>query len=125
MDTKPTAQKWYSITPLAASADSGAPEVEVFVLGNIGDRWDEDGVIASEMVKDLSKLQASKITLRINSYGGSVTDGLAIYNALKRHSAPVHAVIEGVALSCASYIAMAGDTIEMAENSQMMMHDPW
>lgn len=97
----------------------------MFVLGNIGDRWDEDGVIASEMVKDLSKLQASKITLRINSYGGSVTDGLAIYNALKRHSAPVHAVIEGVALSCASYIAMAGDTIEMAENSQMMIHAPW
>lgn len=125
MDTKPTAQKWYSITPLAAATEGAAPEVEVFVLGNIGDRWDEDGVIASEMVKDLSKLQASKITLRINSYGGSVTDGLAIYNALKRHSAPVHAVIEGVALSCASYIAMAGDTIEMAENSQMMIHAPW
>jgi ATP-dependent protease ClpP protease subunit len=125
MDTKPTAQKWYSITPLAASADSGAPEVEVFVLGNIGDRWDENGVIAADMVKDLSKLSASNITLRINSYGGSVTDGLAIYNALKRHTAPVHAVIEGVALSCASYIAMAADTIEMADNAQMMIHAPW
>ena len=125
MDTKPTAQKWYSITPLAAAQDSVAPEVEVFVLGNIGDRWDEDGVIAVDMVKDLSKLEASRITLRINSYGGSVTDGLAIYNALKRHSAPVHAVIEGVALSCASYIAMAADTIEMAENAQMMIHAPW
>ena len=125
MDTKPTAQKWYSITPLAAAQDSVAPEVEVFVLGNIGDRWDENGVIAADMVKDLSKLEASRITLRINSYGGSVTDGLAIYNALKRHSAPVHAVIEGVALSCASYIAMAADTIEMADNAQMMIHAPW
>lgn len=125
MDTKPTAQKWYSITPLAAAQDSAAPEVEVFVLGNIGDHWDENGVIAADMVKDLSKLEASRITLRINSYGGSVTDGLAIYNALKRHSAPVHAVIEGVALSCASYIAMAADTIEMADNAQMMIHAPW
>ena len=97
----------------------------MFVLGNIGDRWDENGVIAADMVKDLSKLEASRITLRINSYGGSVTDGLAIYNALKRHTAPVHAVIEGVALSCASYIAMAADTIEMADNAQMMIHAPW
>jgi hypothetical protein len=54
-----------------------------------------------------------------------VTDGLAIYNALKRHPAPVSVEVDGVAISCASYIAMAGDTITMAKNALMMIHAPW
>ncbi len=117
--------KWYEIKALAQQGD-GAPVVaEIYVYGNIGDRWNEDGVIASEMVRDIAALEADQITLRINSYGGSVTDGLAIYNALKRHPAPVHVQVDGVAISCASYLAMAGDTVTMARNAQMMIHAPW
>ena len=117
--------KWYEIKNLA-NTDQAAPKVaEVFVYGNIGDRWNEDGVIASDLVRDLRALVVDTITLRINSYGGSVPDGLAIYNALKRHSATVNVHVDGVAISCASYIAMAGDTITMAKNAQMMIHAPW
>jgi len=82
-------------------------------------------VIASELVREIALLDADAITLRINSYGGSVTDGQAIYNALKRHPAPVSVHVDGVAISCASYIAMAGDTVTMAQNAQMMIHAPW
>ncbi len=118
--------KWYEIKAAAKSDDASAPTVvEIYIYGNIGDRWDEDGVIASEMVRDIAALEADEITLRINSYGGSVTDGLAIYNALKRHPAPVSVFVDGVAISCASYIAMAGDTVTMAKNAQMMIHAPW
>lgn len=118
--------KWYEIKAAAKSDDASAPTVaEIYIYGNIGDRWNEDGVIASEMVRDIAALEADEITLRINSYGGSVTDGLAIYNALKRHPAPVNVFVDGVAISCASYIAMAGDTVTMATNAQMMIHAPW
>lgn len=118
--------KWYEIKAAAKSDDASAPTVaEVYIYGNIGDRWNEDGVIASKMVRDIAALEADEITLRINSYGGSVTDGLAIYNALKRHPAPVNVFVDGVAISCASYIAMAGDTVTMAKNAQMMIHAPW
>lgn len=118
--------KWYEIKAAAPVAQGEAPKpAEVLIYGNIGDRWNEDGVIASELVRDLSALEADTINLRINSYGGSVPDGLAIYNALRRHKATVNVFVDGVAISCASYIAMAGDTITMAKNSQMMIHAPW
>ena len=121
--------KWFEIkaaAPQAAGGTDDAPVVAtIYVYGNIGDRWDEDGVVASEMVREIAALEADVIELRINSFGGSVTDGLAIYNALKRHPAPVNVFVDGVAISCASYIAMAGDTITMAKNAQMMIHAPW
>lgn len=117
--------KWYEIKAMAQQGDGALVVAEIYVYGNIGDRWNEDGVIASEMVRDIAALEADEITLRINSYGGSVTDGLAIYNALKRHPAPVAVHVDGVAISCASYLAMAGDTVTMARNAQMMIHAPW
>ena len=117
--------KWYEIKALAASEADAPKTVEIYIYGNIGDKWNEDGVVASEMVRAIAALEADAIHLRINSYGGSVTDGLAIYNALKRHPAPVTVFVDGVAISCASYIAMAGDTITMAKNAQMMIHAPW
>ncbi|KAK0329192.1 hypothetical protein LTR94_037805, partial [Friedmanniomyces endolithicus] len=70
-------------------------------------------------------LDVEQLTVRINSYGGSVTDGIAIHNALKRHKATVTTVVDGIAASIASLIAMAGDTVEMAENAQIMIHAPW
>lgn len=124
--TTPAAQpsRWYEIKAQAPSA-AGSAQAEIFVYGNIGDRWNEDGVIASDFVRDINALNVDTINLRINSYGGSVPDGLAIYNALKRHRAAVAVFVDGVAISCASYIAMAGDTITMAKNAQMMIHAPW
>jgi hypothetical protein len=62
--------------------------------------------------------------VRINSPGGSVFDGIAIYNALKRHDAAVTVWIDGIAASIASMIAMAGDEVVMPENAMLMLHDP-
>jgi ATP-dependent protease ClpP protease subunit len=127
--------KWYEIKARhgvdaagsvpSALATSDARTAELYIYGNIGDRWDENGVIAADLVRELAALDADTITVRINSYGGSVPDGLAIYNALKRHKASIDIQVDGVAISCAGYIAMAGDTVTMAENAMLMIHAPW
>jgi len=119
---KPT--QWYEIQARAKSGDAPAT-AEIFIYGNIGDRWDENGVIAAELVRELSGLDVEQINVRINSYGGSVPDGIAIFNALRRHPAQVDTFVDGVAISCASLLAMAGKTITMAENAQLMIHAPW
>src|SRR3546814_3727872 len=80
--------------------------------------WSSD-VCSSDL-----EITASEITVRINSDGGVVTDGLAIYNALKRHPATISVVIDGIAASIASLVAMAGDTVSMHANTLMMLHAP-
>ena len=127
-----TPQKWYSIrsrTALAAVAQGAtqpaASAAEIFIYGDIGESWWGDTVTAAQFVKDLEALDVQAITVRINSYGGSVTDGIAIHNAIKRHPASVTIAIDGLAASIASLIAMAGDTVEISENAMLMVHAPW
>ena len=67
----------------------------------------------------------SQINLYINSLGGSVKEGVAIYNQLRRHPANVTAYIDGFACSVASVIAMAADRIVMPKNAVMMIHNAW
>lgn len=83
------------------------------------------GISADTFVKDLQAIKAGSIDVRINSPGGSVFEGLAIYNALKNHPATITVHIDGLAASIASIIAMAGDSIQMAENAFLMIHEPW
>lgn len=119
-------QPWYSIRAHARAAADDAPKsAEVYIFGDIGESWWEETVTAKQFVKDFSAIDATDITVRINSYGGSVTDGIAIYNAIKRHPAQVTVSIEAAAYSIASLIAMAGDTVEMADNALLMIHAPW
>jgi ATP-dependent protease ClpP protease subunit len=113
-------QKFYSIR-----ARANASSAEVLIYGDIGESWWGEFVTAKEFVREIAALDVDELTVRINSYGGSVSDGIAIFNALKRHKAHVTISIDGVAASIASLIAMAGDTIEMAENSLLMIHAPW
>ena len=108
-----TREACYNITILSAS------EAEICIYDLIG--W--DGITASQFLKELQAVKASTITLRINSDGGVVTDGLAIYNALLRHPATINAHVDGLAASTASFIAMAGDTVTMSPHSQMMIHE--
>ena len=108
---------------IKAQADS--KEAEIMVYGDIGESWFGESVEATKFVKDLAEVDAEVITARINSYGGSVTDGIAIYNALKRHKATVNVEIDGIAASIASMIAMAGDYVGMADNARIMIHAPW
>ena len=99
---------------------------EVLIYGDIGESWSSQSVTATEIVATLSSLEGvSDITVRINSCGGSVMDGLAIYNALLRHPARKTVVIDGIAASVASMIAMAGDTVQMSAASLLMIHAPW
>lgn len=108
-------KKWYEIQ---AAADEKAT---IFIYDEISS-W---GITASQFVKDLQAVKAKEITLRLNSPGGDVFDGMAIYNALKGHPATVRAEVDGLAASIASIIAMAGDTIHMAENAFFMIHNAW
>lgn len=114
----------FSIRRRAPSA-SGTTSAEVFIYGDIGESWWDETVSAKDFVKEIAALDVETLTVRINSVGGSVPDGLAIYNALKRHKANVTTCIDGMAMSIASLIAMAGDTVEMADNAILMIHAPW
>lgn len=99
-----------------------AETAEIYIYEDVGSGW-FGGVSAKQFADDLKALGAvSQIDLRINSYGGEVFDGLAIYRQLAEHPAHITSHVDGIAASIASVIAMAGDTIEIAEAGFMMIH---
>jgi ATP-dependent Clp protease, protease subunit len=97
--------------------------VDLYLYDVIGDDW--VGSDAATVVKQISAITSNQINLRINSPGGSVFDGFAIFNALRNHKATVTTYIDGLAASIASIIALAGDKVVMAENAMVMIHNPW
>lgn len=105
---------WYEIKS-QVGADG---EVDIFVFDEIG-FW---GITADQLINEVQQLKPTRINLHINSPGGSIYDGLAIYTFLKAHSAKVVTYIDSIAASIAGVIAMAGDEIIMAENSLIHMH---
>src|SRR3990167_8578640 len=104
---------WYSIKNLSEA------ETEVLIYDYIG----YGGGSAGDFIRELSNIKSGKITLRVNSLGGDVFDGVAIFNAIKRHKAEVTAYVDGIAASAASFIVMAADDIVMSPHSQMMVHE--
>lgn len=104
---------WYRI---ANAADRKA---EVLIFDYIG--W--YGVEAQAFVQEIDALDVDELTVRINSGGGSVWDGWAIYNALRSHKAKVTTIVEGLAASAASFIAQAGDHRIVRQASQLMIHN--
>lgn len=106
---------WYKIEA------KGDDEMEVILYDVIGWPFND----AFDLIRSLSSFSGGTITLRINSPGGDVFDGFAIYNALREHKARVVTVIEGMAASIASVIAMAGDEVKAHKNTMLMMHEPW
>jgi len=120
--------------PVAGTTTSGyrvihnkaADRAEIYLYGVIGGDWFGDGVTAKQFADDLKALGSVKtIDLRINSEGGSVFDGKAMYSLLVEHKAKVITHIDGLAASAASFIAMAGDEIEIAEGGFVMIHNAW
>ncbi|MFU8832114.1 MAG: head maturation protease, ClpP-related [Wenzhouxiangella sp.] len=108
---------WYKI-----QAEAGSKVANVSIRGYIGE-W---GVSDREFIRDVEAAgEVEEIHVSINSRGGEVDHGLAIYNYLRNHPALVTVRVEGVAASSASIIAMAGDTIIMPANAMMMVHNPW
>lgn len=106
-------------------AQAETSHAEIHIYSEIGDSWFADTVDAKSFVEQIQGLDVQSIDVRINSPGGSVFDGNAIYNALKRHPAHVTTHIDGLAASIASIVALAGDRVVMAKNSVMMVHNAW
>ena len=107
-------KRWFDIRAQAGGA-------EIVIYDEIG----AFGIPAKAFLDELKALgPVAELTLRINSPGGAVFDGVAIYNALKRHDAAITVWIDGIAASIASMVAMAGDEIVMPENAMLMLHDP-
>ena len=107
-------RRWYEIR------DAG-DVAEVMLYDEIG----AFGVTAAQFVKELQGIRAKAISLRVNSPGGDVFDGVAIYNSLKDHKATVNVVVDGLAASAASFITQAGDSVLMATGAVMMVHEPF
>jgi len=105
---------WYRIEDKADGA-------EILIYDVIGFPFVE----AKQFIKDLNAIKAKQITVRLNSPGGDVFDGVAVYNALKNHPAKITTRIEGLAASIASVIALAGDEVQAYANTMYMIHDPW
>lgn len=104
-------------------------EAEIDIYGQIGgfSWWDDDETVTAQSFRKKLKefKNKSHITVHINSPGGSVFEALAIYNALKQHDAEIKVVIDALAASAASFVAMAADEgqLIMARNAVMMIHD--
>lgn len=122
--TAETIERAFAVRRLSNEA---AYEIELLLYDYIGvDPWTGEGISAKAVAEELKQHRnAEKIFVRINSFGGYTDEGHAIYNQLRRHKARVVVTVDGVAMSAASVVAMAGDEIEMAANSLMMIHRAW
>ncbi|KGJ25377.1 head maturation protease, ClpP-related [Staphylococcus haemolyticus] len=100
---------------------------EIYIYGDIvSEEWFDNDVSAPNFRKSLDELEnVSEIDVHINSAGGNVFEGHAIYNMLKMHKAKINIYIDALAASIASVIAMSGDTIFMHKNSFLMIHNSW
>lgn len=128
---RPTGYTWdapadalgqWSAAPLAAEADD--PNT-VSIYGVIGEDYWGDGFTAKRMAAALRSVGKNAVTVNVNSPGGDMFEGLAIYNLLREHPAKVTVKVMGVAASAASVIAMAGDEVLMGTGSVMMIHNAW
>lgn len=119
-DTRADAlERW---RPMAAESD--AATISIFdVIGE--DWWTGEGVTAKRIAGALRSIGKNPVTVSINSPGGDMFEGLAIYNLLRDHPAQVNVKVMGLAASAASIIAMAGDRIEMGLGSFLMIHNSW
>lgn len=114
--------KWAETAPMAASSDDDT--ITMFdVIGE--DWWTGGGVTAKRVSAALRAIGDKDVTVKINSPGGDMFEGIAIYNLLRSHPAKVTVEVLGWAASAASIIAMAGDEIRMGLGTFMMVHNAW
>ena len=112
---------WLSYQPRASVHEPAVLQI----FDQIGEDWFGGSGISAKAFSDaLQSVGPGPLVVEINSPGGNVWDGLTIYNMLRGRQAPVTTRVVGIAASIASIIALAGDTIEMAEASLFMIHDP-
>ncbi len=115
-----------ALKPGSVRVNSAAgAEAEILIYGDIGGSWWDEGITGESISKEIAAIDAEEINVRVNSGGGLVFEGLAIYNALARHSAKIIMHVDSIAASIASVILMAGDEIRISEGAQVMVHKPW
>jgi len=107
--------KWFDIS----GKDDETPVIRIYDV--IGWPW----IDADTFVGELSEIKSERAKLKINTPGGDVFDGTAIYNELKNHNTKFDVEIDGLAASMGSLIALAGDTVSIADNAWYMIHNPW
>ena len=108
-------KEWYNIS-------NNASEIaDVYIFDEIG----MYGITAQSFISDIKDLKDKPINLRINSLGGDVFDGMAIYNVIKKREQKTTVYIEGIAASIATIIALGADEVIMSENSLFMIHNAW
>lgn len=118
------------IEPKVEVRNEAGDIAELYLYGEIRESywWEEDdeNIISSKRVrKALDEIKVKTVKVHINSAGGDVFESIAIGNILKQFDGEVHIIIDGLAGSGASIVAMAGDTIQMFPNSMMMIHKAW
>ena len=108
-------ENWYNINSKASKV------VDVYIFDEIG-----MGVVnAQGFIEEIKSFKDSPMNLHINCVGGDVFDGMAIFNIIKKRTAKTTVYIEGIAASMGSVIALAADSVVMAENSLFMIHNAW
>lgn len=109
--------KFFAVTKSAKS--------ELYLYDAIGKDFFGEGITAQAISDELKKFKPGQLDIYINSPGGSVFEGLAIYSQIKRRNGKKVIHIDGIAASIASIVAMAGDEINIASNGMMMIHRAW
>lgn len=105
-------KQWYRIENRASLPS------QIYIYGDIGGM----GLNSADFVNDLRQMQGD-LEIHINTAGGMVSDGVAIHNAIKNHAGAKTVIVDSLAASIGSVIAMAGDTVLMEPNAQMMIHE--
>jgi len=108
-------KKWYEII------NSTSKMVDVYIFNDIG----TFGVSAQSFVEEIKEYEGKELAIHINSLGGEVFEGMAIYSIIQRRKAKTTVYIEGIAASIASVIALAADEVIMSENSLLIIHNAW
>lgn len=116
-----SARQWYEMVR-AEARDTAV----IRIFGDIGESWWGDSVSAARFAQELDDLGGvSALEIRLNSPGGDMFDGVAIFNTLRNHSARKTVFVDGLAASAASVVAMAADELVMGTGTQLMIHDAW
>lgn len=112
--------------PICFAATRQADDLTIDIFDVIGERWWGEGITAKSISQALIEhADAKTISVRINSPGGEVFEGTAIFNLLRQHSAKIRVQVIGLAASMASVVALAGDHVAIASNALIMIHNPW
>lgn len=104
---------------------SSADVLEIDIYDDIGESYWGESVSAKDIRRALKNSTAKTIKLRVNSRGGDVFDGFAIYALIEAHPAKVEAHVDGIAASMASIVIMAADEITVSAGAMIMIHNPW